>query len=179
MKKQIISIVAVIGRNRELGKNNRLLWHIPQDLKRFKQLTENHAVIMGRKTFESIGEPLPNRINIVITRDVKKFSKSKIVLDSRLRGNDNTALNVVSSLGEAILQVTSSEVFIIGGGQIYEQAIKIADKLYLTVVTPLNSVGKIESDTFFPDYSAFNKVISKKNLTTVKYKLTFLELERA
>jgi len=200
-----ISIIAAIGPNRELGKDNQLLWHIPEDMKRFKELTNGHAVIMGRKTFESIGKPLPNRVNIVITRDVEGF-KNKYQIHFRHSGkrpNESegahpesdsgqarmTSLAVVSSLDEAIRTVKSlntkylllntDEVFVIGGGQIYEQAIKIADKLYLTIVEPNNSFDKIDADTFFPDYSEFNKTISIESLITEKYKLTFLELERA
>ncbi len=77
MKKPIISLIAAIGKNRELGKDNKLLWHIPEDLARFKKLTSGRAVIIGRKTFESIGKPLPNRMNIIITHDVKKFIEKK------------------------------------------------------------------------------------------------------
>jgi len=218
-----ISIIAAIGPNRELGKNNKLLWHIPEDMKRFKQLTSGHTVIMGRKTFESIGKPLPNRYNIVITRDVEGFdrvygnSSLKLgrtslpprnkygvnsgglqsplgeiqakFLDSLFRGDNKTIITAVSSLDEAIqftksltpnyFLLTTNEVLIIGGGQIYEQAIKIADKLYLTIVEPRDKVEKIEADTFFPDYSCFNKTILKEILNTEKYKLTFLELSRA
>ena len=216
-----ISIIAAIGPNRELGKNNKLLWHIPEDMKRFKQLTSGHTVIMGRKTFESIGKPLLNRLNIVITRDIKNFKKKyqnyfrnsgkETERAKQVEGDDSridsgqvfrqaqdteqgrsaimTQLIVVSSLDEAIqftksltpnyFLLTTNEVLIIGGGQIYEQAIKIADKLYLTVVNPINKVEKIEADTFFPDYSCFNKTILKEILNTEKYKLTFLELSRA
>ena len=71
----MISIIAAIGKNRELGKGNKLLWDIPDDLHRFRQLTKNHAVIMGRKTFESIGKPLQDRLNIVTTRDIESFMK--------------------------------------------------------------------------------------------------------
>ena len=216
-----ISIIAAIGPNRELGKNNKLLWHIPEDMKRFKQLTSGHTVIMGRKTFESIGKPLPNRYNIVITRDVERFKKKyqsyfrhsgkDTERAKQVEGDDSridsgqvfrqaqdteqgrsaimTQLIVVSSLDEAIqftksltpnyFLLTTNEVLIIGGGQIYEQAIKIADKLYLTIVEPRDKVEKIEADTFFPDYSCFNKTILKEILNTEKYKLTFLELSRA
>lgn len=196
-----ISIIAAIGPNRELGKDNRLLWHIPGDMKRFKQLTSGHAVIMGRKTFESIGKPLPNRLNIVITHNIISFQTrypesvkrhSELVSESKKRSRNKfgmTSLVVVSSLDEAIqftksltpnyFLLTTNEVFIIGGGQIYEQAIKIADKLYLTIVESINKVEKIDADTFFPDYFEFSKEISKEILNTEKFKLTFLELGRA
>jgi len=200
-----ISIIAAIGNSRELGKDNKLLWHIPEDMKRFKELTKNHAVIMGRKTFESIGKPLPNRLNIVITRDVEGFKKKyqSYFRHSGKRPNESegahpesdsgqarmTSLVVVSSLDEAIqftksltpnyYSLTTNEVFIIGGGQIYKQAIKVVDKLYLTIVEPRNKAEKIDADTFFPDYSEFKREISKEILNTEKYKLTFLDLEKA
>lgn len=166
-----ISIVAAIGKNRELGKNNKLLWHIPEDMKRFRQLTTGHVVIMGRKTYESIGRPLPNRINIVITRDKKKLQSIK-------RLND---LIICSSLEEAVEkakhEIRSSrlpdEIFIIGGGQIYQQALPVTDKLYLTIVE-----GNFDADTFFPDYSEFKKTISRKDgkIETLSY--SFLELSK-
>ena len=77
-----ISIIAAIGKNRELGKDNKLLWHISEDLKRFKQITSGHPVIMGRKTFESLGKPLPNRLNIVITRDINYKIEGVAVVNS-------------------------------------------------------------------------------------------------
>ena len=160
MDRPIMSIVAAIGSNRELGKDNKLLWHIPEDLKRFKKLTLNHPVIMGRKTFQSVGKPLPGRTNIVITRDYNYQAEGCLV---------------THSLEEAIKLAKTKEtqeIFIIGGGQIYQQAINIADKLYLTVVK-----GGFEADTFFPDYSRFKKIISQENLEENKFYYTFLELK--
>lgn len=154
-----ISIIAAIGSNRELGKDNKLLWHIPEDLKRFKELTLNYPVIMGRKTFQSIGKPLPNRTNIIITHD-KDYQQEGCF--------------ITHSLSEAIeLAKTkdNNEIFIIGGGQIYNQAINIADKLYLTIVK-----GTFDADTFFPDYLRFKKIIFKREGLFDKYKYTFLEL---
>ena len=114
----MISIIAAIGKNNELGKNNTLIWSMPADMKFFRDTTRGHTVIMGRKTFESIGKPLPNRKNIVITRD-KNYKKDGI--------------EIVNSLNEAInLTIPNEEVFVIGGGEIYKQAIEIADKLYIT-----------------------------------------------
>ncbi len=161
MKKTKISVIAAIGSGRELGKDNQLLWHIPEDLKRFKKLTAGHPVIMGRKTFESLGRPLPHRVNIVISRD---------------RNYQAQGIQVVDSLEKAINLAQSKkneEVFIIGGGQIYNQAIGLANKLYLTVVE-----GNFEADTFFPDYSDFKKVVFKQCGEYSNYKYTFLELER-
>src|SRR3989344_3312270 len=123
MKKPIVAAVVAIGRNRELGKNDKLLWHIPDDLKRFKALTLGHPVIMGRKTFESIveyvGGPLPERTNIVVTRD-SAWSYEGVI--------------VARSLEEALekaKKLDSEEVHIGGGAQIYEQALPYIDRLYL------------------------------------------------
>lgn len=127
------SIIVAIGNNNEIGKGNEMLWHLPADLLHFKETTSGHPVIMGRKTFESIGRPLPNRQNIVITRN-----------------NDykRDGVKICSSLDEAlkIFKDSDKEVFIIGGGEIYRQAMSIADKLYVTKVD-----GDFDADTFFPE----------------------------
>lgn len=152
----MLSIIAAIGDNRELGKDNKLLWHIPEDLKRFKTLTAGHTVIMGRKTYESIGKPLPNRTNIVITKD-NTFTAPGCI--------------ITHSLEEAIKQSSDTETFIIGGASIYQQAIDRADKLYLTKVK-----GTFDADTYFPDYSRFSTVVSKEEKHDDTYTYTFLEL---
>jgi len=171
-----ISLIAAIGKNRELGKNNKLLWHISEDLKRFHAITRGHAVIMGRKTWESLPKkPLSDRYNIVITRDLR----FKI---NDLRGGDDFA--IVDSLENAVkksqeilntkyLIRNTDEVFVIGGGQIYNQAIPMADKLYLTIVDK-----NFDADTFFPDYSDFKKVVFEKKGESEKYKYKFIELEK-
>lgn len=160
MDRSTISIIAAIGDNRELGKDNKLLWHIPEDLKRFKELTLNHPVIMGRKTCESIGRALSGRTNIVVTRDKNYQAEGCLI---------------TCSLEDAIRLAKTKdndEIFIIGGGQIYQQAINLADKLYLTVIK-----GKYEADTFFPDYSRFKTIISQKTFEDNRYSCTFLELK--
>lgn len=136
----MLSIIAVIGKNRELGKDNKLLWHIPGDLPRFKKLTIGHSVIMGRKTFESIGHPLPDRKNIVI-------SHSAVI----------PGVTVVGSVEDALKEAGPGEVFVIGGAKVFAQTIDIADRLYLTVVDKT-----AEADAFFPDYSRFTRVIKKE-----------------
>lgn len=161
MRNPCISIIAVIGSNRELGKDNKLLWYIPEDMKRFKDLTRNHPVIMGRTTFESIGKKLANRLNIIVSHNK----------DYKAEG-----CTVVNSLDEAIEVAKANETkefFVIGGGQIYAQAIDLADKLYLTVVE-----GDFDADTYFPDYSAFKKVISQKEGEDKNYKYTFYDLSK-
>ena len=156
-----ISIIAAIGENRELGRGNKLLWHISADLKRFKQLTQGHAVIMGRKTYESISKPLPNRQNIIVTRDVD-FKVSNCF--------------VVNSIKKAIIvakEVSPGEIFFIGGGEVYRQALPYADKLYLTLVS-----GRYEADTFFPPYPAFNRVVFEQKGEEKGIKFKWVELEK-
>lgn len=165
MQKPKICVVAAIGRNRELGYRDKLLWHIPDDLKRFKALTKGHPIIMGRKTFESIfgylGKPLPERTNIVVTRDAS-WSYPGVV--------------VCSSLDEAIERASaldSEEVHIGGGAQIYEQVLPRVDRLYLTVIDDTK-----EADTFFPSYEKeFTKVINEqaREWEGLKYRWTDLE----
>ena len=156
-----ISIIAAIGSNKELGKDNKLLWSIPEDMHNFKQITVGHPVVMGRKTYESIGKPLEGRTNIVLTKD----------RDFRPEG-----VFVTHSIPEAISLAESrntTEVFFIGGGDVYHQAIRLADKIYLTVVE-----GKFEADTYFPDYSEFKNVIVEKSGSYKDYKYKFLELSK-
>lgn len=159
---KISMIAAIASGNRAIGKDNKLIYHIPKDLKRFKELTSGHVVIMGRKTFESIGKPLPNRINIVISRDPSYAAEGIIV---------------VHSLEEALRLPSfaqgDDEIFVIGGGQIYQQAMPLADKLYLTIVE-----GSPEADTFFPDYSDFKKVVFEEAHESAGLKYKFLDLER-
>ncbi len=128
----MITIIAAAGEHNELGKDNDLVWHLPDDFKRFKQLTTGHHIIMGRKTFESFPKPLPNRVHIVITRN-KNYQKEGII--------------VVSSIEEALEKAREdSQPFIIGGGEIYKQSLPFAQKIELTRVH-----GTFEADTFFPE----------------------------
>lgn len=128
----MITIIAAAGENNELGKDNDLVWHLPDDFKRFKQLTTGHYIIMGRKTFESFPKPLPNRTHVIITRQ-KNYNPEGTI--------------VVHSLKEAIEAAKNdSQPFIIGGGEIYKQSLDVADKIELTRVH-----GTFEADTFFPD----------------------------
>lgn len=155
-----ISMIAAIASGRALGKNGRLIYYIPEDLKRFKKLTAGRPIIMGRKTFESIGRPLPNRTNIIITHEPEYLMEGAIV---------------THSLEEALRQAQDieTEVFVIGGGQIYQQAIRLADKLYLTIVE-----GNPDADTFFPPYSDFKGVIFEEEHESDGLKYKFLDLER-
>jgi len=162
-QKPKISIIAAISKNRVLGKDNKLLWHLPEDLKRFKKLTLNHVVVMGRKTFESIGKALPNRINVVVTRNKSyKSSNNKVIVCHSFK----KALQVGK-------KYEKKELFIIGGGQIYSQAINVADKIYLTIIN-----RKFKGDVFFPEFSQFKKVVFRKKAFFKDFTYEFLELER-
>jgi len=174
---KISMIAAIASKNRAIGKNNELVYHISEDLKRFKKITSGHIVIMGRKTFESIGKVLPNRINIVITRNPNFQAENVVVthsLDEALRLAEFTPYSVTglaNNLPSA--EQGNDEVFIIGGGQIYKEAIGKADKLYLTIVE-----GNPDADTFFPDYSDFKKVLFEEEHESDNLKYKFLDLER-
>lgn len=157
----MISIICVIGKNNAIGRSNRLIWNLPADLKRFREITSGHPIIMGRKTYESIGRPLPNRTNIVISRDQSYRAEGCIVVTSL-----ETAL-------EKAKAVEKEEVFIIGGGEIYRQALPACDKLYLTVVE-----DEPEADTFFPDHAEFTKIIKEETGEENGLKYKFIELEK-
>nr|WP_262917836.1 dihydrofolate reductase [Muricauda sp. F6463D] len=126
-------IIAAAAENNALGKNNELIWHLPDDFKRFKELTSGHKIIMGRKTLESFPKPLPNRTHIAITRDEDYIPRFPCT--------------VVHSISDAIALVEDNETaFIIGGGQIYKQSMAVATDMELTRVH-----GKFEADAFFPE----------------------------
>ena len=131
----IVSIIAAMDNRRGIGIENRLPWRLSADLKRFRELTMGHHIIVGRKTFDSIGKPLPGRQMIVVTRD-NEFQADGCDVCHSLPG----ALDFARSRGE-------EEVFIIGGAQIYEQALPLADRMYLTFVD-----AEIVADTFFPAF---------------------------
>ena len=127
----MVSIIVAVAQNGVIGRDNKLIWHISEDLKRFKAMTTGHPIIMGRKTFESLGRPLPNRRNIVVTRNPHYPAEG---------------VEVADSLGEAIGMFTGDEeVFIIGGAEIYRQAMPLADRFYLTEVC-----HDYEGDTYYP-----------------------------
>lgn len=159
-----ISLIVAVDENNGIGKNNQLPWHLPADLKHFKNLTTGHPIIMGRKTFESIGKALPNRHNIVISRQSDYFAEGT---------------SVVSSLNEAFaLCEDSDEAFVIGGAEIFGHALPLANVLYLTIIH-----HQFEADTFFPKISTLSWVEAEstthepdeKNL----YAYTFIKYVRA
>ena len=161
----MISIIAAIGKNNELGKKNGLLWNLPVDMKHFRETTRGHTVIMGQKTFESIGRPLPNRRNIVVTRDNNFMTKGVEI--------SNSLENTLNSFRNA-----DEEVFVIGGGEIYRQSINKANKLYITHVDE----SFPDADTFFPaiDKNIWQKTKSEKYQKDDlnKYDLEFAEYAR-
>ena len=125
-----LAIIAAIARNRVIGKEGKLPWHVPEDLKRFKQLTTGHAVLMGRKTFDALGRPLPNRRNVVLSSAPVKGVES------------------YRSIPEALEKLENEDVvFVLGGGQIYSQLLQRVDYLYLTVMEK-----DYDGDTYFPEY---------------------------
>src|SRR3990167_251470 len=144
MNKPKICIISAIDRKRGIGKNNKLLYQLPKDLEHFKKITFGHPVIMGQTTFESIGRPLPGRTNIVLSFDRNFKAKGCIVCFS------------IDEAIQAASQKDKNKIFFIGGASIYTQAIKIVDRLYLTVID-----AEKEADTFFPDYSQFTKIVSE------------------
>jgi len=158
---------------RGIGKDNKIPWHIKEDLVRLRNLTKDHVVILGRKTYDSVvwyynksGRQMPGRLYKVITRD-KDYQPAK----------EKTV--VAHSFAEAVsfarrpLAKLEEEVFIIGGGQIYQQALPFTDKLYLTIVE-----GDYNCDTFFPRFSEFKKVIHEESKESEGHRYKFLELER-
>lgn len=150
----MISLIAAIGKNNELGKGNDLLWKFPADQKFFREKTSGHTVIMGRKTFESLGRsptgeplgrPLPNRKNIVITRD-KNYLRDSVDVAHSLDEALSRASLPAGKAGTTLAQNEDGEIFIIGGAEIYKQAIAVADRLYITHIDAEDK----EADAFFP-----------------------------
>jgi dihydrofolate reductase len=153
----MIKIVVAVSKNNVIGKDNKLLWRQSEDLKRFKSLTLGQKVVMGRKTYESIGKPLPGRDNYVITKSIDKIEGCNIL----------ATLEEVNSL--------EGDIFIIGGGEIYNKFIKIADEIYLTIID-----CEVEGDTFFNlDLNDWNEISSESLYKDDKneYNYTFKKLE--
>lgn len=164
----VISIIAAMAENGVIGINNKLPWHIPEDLKRFKQLTYGHPVIMGRKTCESIvdmlGNPLPGRPNIVISKSGFELEGIHVVTNIKA---------AVRKSKELILNSDGNEAFIIGGAQLFAQSMLFADRIYLTTVHK-----KVKGDAYFPriDMSEWKK--SDKQTFSGDPSFTFMTLDR-
>lgn len=159
----LVSLIVALSENRVIGKDNDLMWRLSADLKRFKSLTTGHHIIMGRKTYESIGRPLPNRTNIIISRQ-KNYQQDNCI--------------VVASLAEAIeVGGADKEIFVIGGGEIYKQAIDLVDRMYITLVH-----DTYDGDTFFPemDKAKWNLVSEESHCADAKNEVnySFLNYQR-
>lgn len=157
----IVSLIAAHARNRAIGKNNDLPWRLPNDMRYFMETTQGHCVIMGRKNYESLPHkyrPLANRTNIVVTRQSNFEALGCVVVHS-----------FADALQEA-KQRNETEVFVIGGAEIYTQALPVADRLYLTEID-----AAVEGDNFFPvvDYAAYKEVSRKHHAADVKHAYAF------
>lgn len=162
-KKQLLTMIAAAGKNNELGKNNDLIWHISEDLKRFKRLTSGHAIIMGRKTFESMPKALPNRTNIVLTKKQGYSPKGALVVH-----NIKDALDLVKD---------DLQPFVIGGGEIYRLFMDLCDCIELTRVH-----HEFDADVFFPEIDTNQwKVVSEEFVNRSDeqpYNYTYITLEK-
>jgi len=160
----MIAIVVAAAENNVIGKDNQLIWHLPADLKHFKQITMGHPILMGRKTYESIGKPLPGRTTIIITRQPDYEAAGCIVVNA-----------VQEAVEEA--RKLDDQAYIIGGAEIYRQALNVTDTIYLTRIH-----HKFEGDTFFPEINDDEwKVVSEEHHEPDeknKYSYSFIQLER-
>lgn len=147
-----MKIIVAMSNNNVIGINNKLPWHLSDDLKRFKSLTQGNQIVMGRKTFESIGRPLPNRDNIIITRD----------LNSKIEG-----VKIISKI-EDIPYSEDQKTFIIGGGEIYSQTINLCDELFITQIN-----SEIQGDTYFPEISSNIWKVYERSGTMIENKVEF------
>lgn len=158
----MISIIAAIGRNGELGKNNSLIWNIPGDLKFFKDTTLNHKVIMGLNTYNSIGRELPKRKNIILTDDLTKVCNDKVILYDNLNELIKKELN------------NNEENFIIGGASLYNYFYNYADRMYLTLIDEEDK----DADTYFPEiqYNLWKQTeLGRNEDNNIKYKHVLFE----
>lgn len=155
-----LSLIVAIAANNVIGGDNKLLWHLPADLKYFKNLTTGNIIIMGRKTYDSIGKPLPNRENIVISRDKNMIIEGCYVVDSL----DN-AIDTAQKINQNESINSQKKVYIIGGEQIYKLAMNIAQKLYITELDCI-----FEGDAFFSkiDYNIWKEVSREKHFKDTK-----------
>lgn len=152
MKPNISIVVAINVKNAAIGNGGKLLFHISDDLKRFKKITLGHSIIMGRKTYESIGKVLPGRANFILTRNTNFQVADAIVCNSLDEAIKKAWAEEMKSANK------NKEIFLVGGGEIYFQGLSQTNKLYLTSVN-----SDLAGDVFFPDYSDFKKVISRED----------------
>ena len=174
-----ISIIVAIDEKRGIGKGSDLLVKIPEDLKRFREITRGHAVIMGRKTYDSIisynGKPLPGRLNIVLSREVNRTPVGNNYPPLFFSDNWDQVFDEAKKWEKDHFPEEEREIFIIGGAQIFKQVLEenVIDRMYLTQVK-----GDYHADAFFPDYSQFTKVIEKEERDADGYQYTFLTVEK-
>jgi dihydrofolate reductase len=161
----MITIIAAASENNALGKDNDLVWHLPDDFKRFKELTSGNYILMGRKTYESFPKPLPNRKHLIITRQEDyQVPENCFVFDS------------IQSCFDEVLEFSDKDIWIIGGGEIYKQSMGIADRIELTRVH-----AEFEADTFFPEIGEEWKLVKEEYHTADerhKYDFTYLTYDR-
>ena len=158
-----MNIIVAVAKNNAIGKNNNLLWHIKEDLVYFKKTTLGATVVMGRKTFESIGKPLPGRRNVVVSKTM----------------NEIEGIEIFRSIDQALDSCSSNEeVFIIGGGEIYKQSISLVQRIFLTIV----DVNIPDADTFFPelDMSQWREIFREDHSRGVSFEhpFSFIVLDR-
>ena len=159
----MMAIISALGRNRAIGIEGKLPWHLPDDLRRFKRITMGHPVVMGRKTYASLGRPLPGRTNLIVTRNPAFRADGCLVLhrlDEALRAAGD--------------QPGGDLIFVIGGGEIYRQALPLADRLYLTLVDD----EPADADTFFPEYDRLFLEQSRENHPDAHPPYAFVDLVR-
>ena len=149
----MLSIIVAVAKNNVIGKDNKLIWHLPEDLKRFKRITTGHTIIMGRKTFESLGRVLPNRTHIVLSKDT----------DFKVDDENVQVINDISLLGEYIS--SEEENFVIGGASIYKLLMPYTSKMYITKINQ-----EFEGDVFFPEIEEkdWGVVETQKGITDEK-----------
>ncbi|NBB18351.1 dihydrofolate reductase [Runella sp. CRIBMP] len=154
----LISLIVAAAQNGVIGRDNQLIWHLPDDLKQFKRLTTGYPIIMGRKTFDSIGKPLPNRTSIVITRNQDWQFEGVIVVNS------------VNKAIEAARQTGTDEAFVIGGAEVYKMTLPVADKIYLTEVK-----AEFEGDAYFtiPNKEKWQEISRVSHATDEKHAIAF------
>lgn len=155
-----VSLIAAMSKERAIGADNKMLWHLPKELAHFKRTTLNKTVLMGRKTFESLGKPLPNRRNVILTRQT----------DLKIEGCE-----IVHSVEEALQKYGGEELMITGGGEIYELFMPIADRIYLTKV----NVNIANADAFFPEFDEkqFKLIRTEEVESDEKNKYSFIICE--
>lgn len=161
----IFSHIAAMSLNRVIGKDNGLPWHLPEDFKFFKDKTKGHILIMGRKTFESLGKPLPGRFHIVISRHPNTSQLSDVIWV--------TSFQEAAEVARSLVPKWPEEVFIIGGGEIYKQTLPFADRIYLTVIEK-----NFEGDAYYPEFNESEFVLKDKQDRTAPLAFSFRTYER-